>query len=66
MPPTREELLHARLKRLHERLQWIANEEARSAWVKGEAAAGIHEAERDQIIEKVERAVEELEALSRR
>lgn len=66
VPSSREEALHARLKSLHKRLQWIADEEARSAWVNGLAAGGLHEEERDSLLEKVERALDELEAMNRR
>ena len=56
-----EKLLWARLKRIGERMSWIANEEARSAWVDGLAARGMFQPERDRLIEEVEKILDKLQ-----
>jgi hypothetical protein len=40
MNEDREQALERRLLSIHRQIQWIANEEYRSAWVKGVAAHG--------------------------
>lgn len=56
-----EEELNLRLQGLHERLQWIADTEARAAWVGGYGAGGEFDGERERLIEKAERVLDELE-----
>jgi hypothetical protein len=63
MTDEREEYL---LKRLadHTRIQWMADAEARSAWVRGTAARGVHTAEKERLLEKTERILDELERIT--
>ena len=58
-----EQQLNERLTAIHKRLQWIADEEARSAWVNGLAARGVFELERDRLIEETEQILDKLTAL---
>ncbi len=53
--------IHGRLQAIHDRMQWIAEEKARSAWIKGFGASGMHEAERDRLLEETDRLIEEME-----
>lgn len=59
------ELLEARLLVLHDRLQWIADEEARAAWVRGYGAAGEFQEEREKNIAEAEEILERLDLLSK-
>lgn len=58
-----EQELNNRLDAIHARLKWIADAEARSAWVKGLAARGIFAEERDRLIAETEKVVDALEKL---
>ncbi len=58
-----EAALNARLDAIAQRLEWISNSEARSAWVQGLAARGLHEPERDQLIKETEDVLDKLQAL---
>ena len=49
-----------KLAEIHRRLQEISDQEAASVWVRGLAASGIHEAERDRLIEETERLLDEI------
>jgi hypothetical protein len=56
----REKWLMERLSSIHKRVQWIANEEARSAWFKGVAARGGYLERKERLIEDAERILAEL------
>lgn len=58
---TEEEWLLKRLEHIHGRMSWIANQEARSAWVGGLAASGIFQPERDRLIAEVEKILDRLQ-----
>lgn len=51
-----------RLAAIDHRLRQISEEEAASVWVKGLAASGIHEDERDRLIAETERLLDERDA----
>ena len=59
----KEAELNVRLQRIHERVAWIADTEARAAWVGGYGAKGEFDAERDSKISQAERVLDELAAL---
>ena len=56
----REARLMARLASIHERIQWMADEESRSAWVKGEAAQSAFLDEKEKLIDEAEQIIERL------
>jgi hypothetical protein len=56
----REEELNFRLKSLHERFDWIADENARGAWVRGFAATPALYEEKVHLIERAEDVLLEL------
>jgi hypothetical protein len=56
-----EKGLEARLLEIHKRLQWIADTEARAAWVAGYGARGEFEDERDLLLQQAEDIVTKLE-----
>jgi predicted nucleotide-binding protein (sugar kinase/HSP70/actin superfamily) len=56
-----EKDLEARLLQIHKRLQWIADTEARAAWVAGYGARGEFEDERDQLLKQAEEILTKLE-----
>lgn len=58
-----EEQLNARLLQIQKRLEWISDEEARSAWVKGVAAKGHFEAERDRLLDETDSILDRLRGL---
>lgn len=52
----------ARLMAIHTRIQWIANEEARSVWLaSGLAKNGYFMPERTRLIEEAEKILDRLE-----
>jgi hypothetical protein len=51
--------LQAKLAYIHRRLQTISEQEAAAVWIRGLAASGIHEPERDKLIEATERLLDE-------
>lgn len=55
-----EEQIVERLKHIHDRIAWIADQEARSAWVKGWAADGHLDPERQRLIEEADTILEKL------
>lgn len=61
MDKEREQRLMARLAAIHKRVQWMADEEARSAWVNGPAAQGHFLDEKERLIEEADRVLNELE-----
>jgi hypothetical protein len=60
---TRENELESRLLAVHKRLQWLADQEARAAWLNGYGANGEHEAERERLISSAESLVDEMDKL---
>jgi len=57
------ERFRAEIARLHKRLEWISEEEARSAMVRGVAAQGHFQPERDRIIKRTDEILDEWTAL---
>lgn len=57
-----EKLLMDRLAAIHQRVNQLADNEARSTLVKGWAARGGHLAEKKQLLEKAEKILAELMA----
>jgi hypothetical protein len=57
------ERFRAEIERLHKRLEWISEEEARSAMVGGVAAEGRFQPERDRIIKRTDEVLDEWAAL---
>ncbi|CAA7615448.1 hypothetical protein MTBSS4_130002 [Magnetospirillum sp. SS-4] len=57
------ERLWSRLAAIHQRVQWMADEEARSAWVNGPAAQGMYLDEKERLIDEAERVLDALEAI---
>jgi hypothetical protein len=57
----RERQLKHRLQSIHQRVQWMANEEARFVWVKGLAARGSHLIEKERLLDETDRILDELE-----
>lgn len=49
----------AKLTSIHRRMQSFSEMEAADVWVRGLAASGIYEAERDRLIEETERLLDE-------
>lgn len=60
MATDREEELEFKLTQLHKRINWIADKEARAAWVKGVGANGEFFNEKMRLIEESERVLAEL------
>lgn len=60
---TRYERLMSRLAQIHQRVQWMADEEARSAWVNGAAANGLFFDEKERLLNEADRVLGELERL---
>jgi hypothetical protein len=57
----REAVLNARLDQIHKRVQWMADEEARSAWVNGVAAQGGFWPKKLKLLDETDRILDELE-----
>ena len=55
----REKWLDQRLTAIYYRVKWIADSEARSSVVRGMAARGSFTAEKEQLLDKVERVLDE-------
>jgi hypothetical protein len=51
-----------RLAQIHDRVNWMADQEARSAWVGGPAAQGIFLDAKERLIDEAERILDQLEA----
>ncbi len=49
------------LSAIHERVQWMADEEARTAWVGGRAADGVFLAKKERLCDATDRILDELE-----
>lgn len=56
-----EQKLLARLKAIHERVQWMADEEARSAWFGGLAAQGHFIKDKERLLDEADRILDDLE-----
>lgn len=56
----RDRWLNARLTAIHQRIQWIANEEVRSALVGGHAARGYFTKEKLDLLDQSEEVLDEL------
>jgi hypothetical protein len=54
-----EEKFRGEIERLHKRLEWISEEEARSSSVGGLAAQGYFQPERDRIIKRTDEVLDE-------
>lgn len=55
-----ERLLMMRLQHIHEQVQWMANEEARSAWVQGWAARGGFSKKKIRLIDEADKILRKL------
>ncbi|MGY5780309.1 hypothetical protein [Rhizobium sp. LEGMi135b] len=58
-----EDDLNRRLDALHSRLKWIADTEARAAWIQGYGAKGEFDQERTKILADAENVLDQLVAL---
>jgi hypothetical protein len=58
-----EKALWDRLGQIHRRVQWMADEEARSAWVGGEASRGTLMTKKMRLIEEAEQVLDKIEAM---
>jgi len=54
--------LEMRLSHIHKRVQWIANEEARSVWVQGFAARGGLMPEKIKLLDETDSVLDKLMA----
>ena len=63
MTDTMDQKINAEIERLHKRLEWISDEEARSTLVGGRAAQGHFQPERERIIKKTDELLDEWAAL---
>lgn len=61
MTEEEKQLLDNRLTSIHKRVQWIADEEARSAWVNGDAARGAYVKEKLALLDETDRILDRLE-----
>jgi hypothetical protein len=57
-----EAQIQARLTQIHNRIQWLADEEARAAWVKGAAADGRFWPEKLRLLDEADALLDKLEA----
>ena len=55
-----EENLLERLASIHKQVQWMADQEALSTWVKGLAAQGAHSDAKERLLEETDRVLEQL------
>jgi hypothetical protein len=60
MEAAREQKLMARLEKIYNQVQWMADAEAQSAWVKGLAASGAHAKAKEQLLDEAEKILKEL------
>jgi hypothetical protein len=56
----REAELERRLQHIHDRVQWMANAEARAAWVNGYGAKGEFWEEKKKLLDETDRILDEL------
>ena len=66
MDEERQQHLLERLSAIHKKVQWMADEEARSAWVRGFVTPGVHNDAKEHLLGEAERILDELEGLSSR
>jgi len=59
-----EKILWDRLADIHRRVQWMADEEARSAWVNGLAAQGALMPQKMELIDEAEKVLGRIEAMN--
>lgn len=62
--PKTEARLNARLDTIHQRLQWIADTEARAAWFQTFGANGEFDQQREKLIGDAEAVLDALEAIN--
>lgn len=60
MTEEQRQQLEKRLIDIHNRVQWIADEEARSVWVRGFAARGGFEPHRDNLLDEADKIIDRL------
>jgi hypothetical protein len=65
MNQEREAKLERRLEVIHKRVQWMADAEARAAWVRGLGARGEFLPEKERLLDETDRILDELEAKQR-
>ena len=65
MNQEREAKLERRLEVIHKRVQWMADAEARAAWVRGLGARGEVLPEKERLLDETDRILDELEAKQR-
>ena len=56
------ERLEARLLSIYHRVQWIADDDLRAAWVKGAAEPGEYLAEKERLLEETDLLLAQLES----
>jgi hypothetical protein len=61
----REEELEARLQKIHDRVQWMADREARAAWFNTYGARGEFWEEKKRLLDETDRILDELEGKKR-
>jgi len=59
-----EKILWERLAAIHKRVQWMADEEARSAWVNGQASRGALMPAKMELINEAEKILDRIEAMN--
>lgn len=57
-----EAQIQARLTQIHNRIQWLADTEARAAWVNGAAADGRFWPEKLKLLDEADALLDKLEA----
>ncbi|MFC3179549.1 hypothetical protein [Cypionkella sinensis] len=57
-----EAQIQARLTQIHNRIQWLADAEARAAWVNGAAADGRFWPEKLKLLDEADALLDKLEA----
>jgi hypothetical protein len=61
MDKRREEEIERRLLQIHKRVQWMANTEARAAWLRTYGARGEFWNEKKKLLDETDRLFDELE-----
>jgi len=64
MDDATEKQLNDRLTKIHNRVQWIADAEARSTWVDGIVARGALTPEKMALLDETDRILDQLRELS--
>jgi hypothetical protein len=60
----KKQRLDERLVAIHNRVQWMADEEARSAWVGGLAGQGHFLPEKERLIDETDKILDQLDKLT--